>query len=213
MMKIYANPGSGSACVEAALAELGLPFERVMVDYTDDGIVDPEFIKINPRRQIPALILDDGRCLTETMAMLMYLADKHPESALAPRPGSFERAKLDQWMSFTLANIYEGELRKNYPHRYVAGETRLVEESAETFVMANYALLEEACSDGPFFFGATLTILDIYLWMFVNWFEELEEMRRDCPRIIAVATSVMERPSIAPIHAFNYGEGLGWNEH
>ena len=75
-MKVYANPGSGSACVEATLAELELPFERVLVDYTEDGIVDPEFIKINPRRQIPVLVLDNGECLTETMAILMYLAEK-----------------------------------------------------------------------------------------------------------------------------------------
>lgn len=209
-MKVYANPGSGSACVEAVLAELNLPFERVLVDYTDDGIVDPDFVKINPRRQIPALVFEDGACLTETMAILMHLADGHPQSRLAPTPGTFERAKLDQWMSFLLANIYEGELRKNYPHRYVIGDPNPVEEAAEAFVMENYRILEDACDGGPYFFGSDVTIVDIYLWMFINWFEEFDEIREACPRLIALAEAVMNRPKIAPIHRFNFGEGLGW---
>ncbi len=209
-MKVYVNPGSGSACVEAALAELDLPLERIPVQYTEDGIIDPDFTEVNPRRQIPALILDDGACLTETMAILMYLADCHPQSGLAPTAGTFERAKLDQWMSFMLANIYEGELRKNYPQRYVIGDPQYVEEAAEVFVMENYRILEDACGDGPYFFGTRLTIVDIYIWMFINWFEEFDEIREACPRIIALAETVMNRPKIAPIHLFNFGEGLGW---
>jgi len=210
VMKIYANPGSGSACVEALMAELDIPFERMLVEYTDDGIVDPDFIKINPRRQIPALVFDDGACLTETMAILNHLADNHPDAGFAPSPGSFARAKLDQWMSFVLANIYEGELRKNYPRRYVVGDPQHVEEAAESFVMENYKILEDACSDGPYFFGEAPTILDIYIWMFINWFEEFDEIGEACPKMIALAETVMNRPKIKPVHLFNFGEGLGW---
>ncbi|MEM1412172.1 MAG: glutathione S-transferase family protein [Pseudomonadota bacterium] len=210
-LKIYANPGSGSACVEAVMSELKLPFERVLVNYTEDGIDDPDFIRINPRCQVPALVLENGACLTETLAILMHLADTHPDAGLAPEPGSFERARLDQWMSFTLANIYEGELRKNYPHRYVVGDPDPVEAAAEAFVLDNYRILEAACR-GPYFFGEALTLLDVYLWMFVNWFEDLEEITRDCPKIITLAENVMKRPQIAPVHRYNFGEGLGWPE-
>ena len=113
-------------------------------------------------------------------------------------------------MSFTLANIYEGELRKNYPHRYVVGDPQPVEQAAETFVMENYTILEEACK-GPYFFGEALTILDIYIWMFINWFEEFEEINKACPKIISLSEAVMNRIKIAPVHTFNFGEGLGWN--
>lgn len=209
-MKIYVNPGSGSACVEAAMAELALPFERILVDYSEDGIVDPEFAKVNPRCQIPALILDDGECLTETLAILMHLADSHPQAGLAATPGTFERAKLNQWMSFVLSNIYEGELRKNYPQRYATGDPHYVEAAAEVFVINNYKILEGACSNGPYFFGNDLSILDIYLWMFINWFEEFEEITAVCPKIVRLAETVMNRPRIAPVHLFNFGDGLGW---
>ena len=208
-LKIYANPGSGSACVEAMLAELDQPFERVLVPYTEDGIADETFLRINPRRQIPAVIFEDCRCLTETMAILMHLADLHPDAGMAPVAGSFERAKLNQWMSFTLANIYEGELRKNYPQRYVAGDPDPTEEAAEIFVMDNYRILEAACT-GPYFFGDSLTILDVYLWMFVNWFEVFDAFQNECPKILALAETVMQRPKIAPVHDFNFGPGLGW---
>lgn len=210
-MELYINRGSGSACVEALLAELDLPFERIPVTYTADGIIDPEFVAINPRRQIPALILDDGECLTETLAILNYFADRHPEAGFTFTPGTFARARLDQWMSFILANIYEGELRKNYPQRYVVGDPQHVEAAAETFVMENYRILEDACAQGPYFFGEDCTIVDIYLWMFINWFEEFDELREVCPRIISIAETVMQRPKIAPVHIFNFGEGLGWS--
>ena len=211
MFKLYINRGSGSACVEAALSELQLPFERVPVNYTDEGIDDPEFALINPRNQIPALVFDDGTCLTETLAILNYLADRHPESGLAPAPGSLARARLDRWMSFTLANIYEGELRKNYPQRYVVGDVQAVEAAAEAFVLENYRLLEAACSEGPYFFGASPTIFDFYLWMFINWFEDPEDLRSACPRLLGLADTVMHRPGIDAVHRYNFGEGLGWS--
>ena len=188
-----------------------MPFERVPVNYTDEGIDDPEFALINPRNQIPALVFDDGTCLTETLAILNCLADRHPESGLAPAPGSLARARLDQWMSFTLANIYEGELRKNYPQRYVVGDVRAVEAAAEAFVLENYRFLEAACSEGPYFFGASPTILDFYLWMFINWFEDPEDLRSACPRLLGVADAVMHRPGIDAVHRYNFGEGLGWS--
>lgn len=210
-MKLYVNPGSGSACVEAAMAELDIPFERVRVEYTEeDGIADAGFVDINPRRQIPALVLDDGTCLTESAAILMYLADTHPQSKLAPAPGTLERARLDQWMCFVLSNIYEGELRKNYPQRYVDGDPDTISGVADEFVMDNYRLLEAAMGEGPYFFGETCTILDLYVWMFVNWFEEFEDFRAACPKIVALAETVMDRPKIEPIHQYNFGPGLGW---
>lgn len=211
MLKFYINRGSGSACAEATLSELQLPFERVPVNCTDEDIDDPEFALINPRNQIPALVFDDGTCLTETLAILNCLADRHPESGLAPAPGSPARARLDQWMSFTLANIYEGELRKNYPQRYVVGDVRAVEAAAEAFVLENYRFLEAACSEGPYFFGASPTILDFYLWMFINWFEDPEDLRSACPRLLGVADAVMQRPGIDAVHRYNFGEGLGWS--
>ncbi len=212
MLKLYVNSGSGSACVEAALAELDIPFQRVRVNYTEEGIDDPSFAEINPRMQIPVLVFDGGECLTETFAILSYFANKYPASGLAPKAGTFERAKLDQWMSFILANIYEGELRKNYPQRFVIGDASLVAEAAEQFVLSNYQLIEAACSNEAYFFGDKLTIVDLYLWMFVNWFEDLEEISTLCPKIVGIADRVMSRPKIAPIHQFNFGEGLGWND-
>jgi len=208
-MKLYGNPGSGSACVEAVLSELDIGFERASVEYGEDGIIDETFISINPRRQIPALVLNDGTCLTESAAILMYLADANPRSNLAPEPGSLARARLDQWLVFMVANIYEGELRRNYPHRYVVGNPRSVAEIARNFLMTQYRLMENSAGDGPYFFGATFTILDVYIWMLVNWDEEHEVFRKQCPRMFAIAQTVKSRPKIAPIHAHNFGGDSG----
>lgn len=128
--------------------------------------------------------------------ILNYLADRLPECGLAPAPGSLARARPDQWMSITLANSYEGELRKNYRQRYVVADVQAVEAAAEACVFENYRLLEAACSEGPYFFGASPTILDFFLWMFINWFEDPEDLRSACPRLPGLADTVMHRPGI-----------------
>ena len=154
-------------------------------------------------------MFEDGTCLTGTLAILKCLADRHPESGLAPAPGSPARARLDQWMSFALVNIYEGELSKNYPHRWVVGDVWAVEAAAEAFVLENYRLLEAACSEGPYFFGTSPTILDFYLWMFISWFDDFEDPRSACPRLHVVADAVMHRPVIDAVHRYDFGEGPG----
>ena len=83
------------------------------------------------------------------------------------------------------------------------------EAAAERFVLENYALLEKTVT-GPYFFGDSLTVLDIYLWMFINWFETFETGAPVCPKIMALAEAVMNRTDFAPVHRFNFGEGLGW---
>ena len=190
---------------------MSIPFKRILVDYSERGIVDQNFYKINPRRQIPTVVFDDNRVLTETIAIMAYFADINPASCLAPKSGSFERANLDQWMSFILANIYEGELRKIYPQRYSIKAWLDVQERAETFVFENYQILENACSNDLFFFGETMTVVDIYIWMFINWLEDYEVMHRECPKLLALAERIMNRPKISPIHLFNFGPGLGWS--
>ncbi|MBX9454758.1 MAG: glutathione S-transferase family protein [Rhizobium sp.] len=197
MYRLYGSLGTGSAAVEAALAEAGATYEVVTINTKSDAHLTAEFRAINPRQQVPALQLPDGSIMTEGSAMLLHIADAHPQSRLAPAPGTPARAQHDRWLIFMAVNIYEGELRHFYPDRY-ADDAVSVAERAIAYVDRHYAILEETIK-GPFFFGDMLTMLDIYLWNMATWMDP-ERLARHFPKVNALMNAVKARPLIAPIH-------------
>lgn len=198
MYRLYGSPGSGSAAVEAALAEAGAAYEVIVTDTKQQAHLTEAFRAVNPRQQVPALQLPDGSIMTEGSAMLLHLADAHPHAGLAPAPGSPARAQHDRWLIFAAVNIYEGELRHFYPDRY-ADDAQSVAAHAIAYVERHYAILEETIK-GPLFFGDRLTMLDIYIWNMATWLDP-ERRAAHFPKVEVLMTRVSERPLIAPIHA------------
>jgi len=203
---LYGWTGSGSVCVEAALREAGADFELVQVDTGKKQHVDAEFTKINPRQQVPTLVLPDGTVVTETMAILLHLADAFPDSHLAPKPGSSARAVHDRWLAFLAVNVYEGELRKAYSDRYSddAGHAPAVGGAAAKYVERHYAILEEQIEAGPYFLGHPFTVLDIYIWMLAQWMDQ-DWLAKNAPKVLALANAVKARAKIKPIQAAHFG--------
>jgi glutathione S-transferase len=198
MYRLYGSLGSGSAAVEAALAEAGASYEVVSTSTKQKAHLTEEYRAINPRQQVPALQLPDGSVMTEGSAMLLHLADAHPQSGLAPEPGTSARAQHDRWLIFMAVNVYEGELRHFYPERYADNPASVVER-ALAYLDRHYAILEDAIR-GPYFFGEHLTMLDIYIWCMATWTDQ-EWLAGRFPKVHALMTKVKERPLIAPIHA------------
>src|SRR5258708_32032604 len=114
--KLYGQPGSGSLAVQVALEEIGAPYERIWV--TNDAADMARLRAVNPTGKVPALVLPDGTAMFESAAMLVHLALSHPQSALAPPPGTSRHALFLQWMVFLSANVYEEALRIYYSSRY-----------------------------------------------------------------------------------------------
>jgi glutathione S-transferase len=110
MLKLYYAPLACSLSPHVALREAGVPFELVRVDFArgkklPDGT---DFTSVNPKGYVPALVLDDGQVLTEGAVMVQYIADLKPASGLAPRPGSFERVRLQEWLNFIATELHKG---------------------------------------------------------------------------------------------------------
>jgi GST-like protein len=98
---VYGAAGTGSVPVEATLTLLGLPY-RVVEAYGDD----PALYAANPMRQVPALILPNGELMTESSAILVWLADSHPEARLSPTMAAHSRPAFLRWMAFVASAIY-----------------------------------------------------------------------------------------------------------
>jgi glutathione S-transferase len=205
MYRLYGSPGSGSASVEVALAEIGVDYTVTLVNTGHREHLTEEYRTINPRQQVPSLALPDGSVMTEGAAMMLHLADAFPASRLAPQPGSSTRAQHDRWLIFMAVNIYEGELRKAYAERYSddAAGAEAVRANADTYVKRHHQILEQAIA-GPFLLGGEMTMADIYLWMLACWMEQ-DWLTTHCPKISAIAAAIGGRPLVVPIQAAHFG--------
>ena len=206
MYKLYGTTGTGTCAVKAALTEAGAPFEEVEVTTREKQHLTEEYRQINPRQQVPSLMLPDGSIMTEGSVMLLHIADAHPELGLAPAPGTPERAQHDRWLIFFAVNVYEGMLRNLMGERYTTDTNgkQGVEEAARAYVDRHFSIFEETLGDGPYVFGDNFSTLDIYMWMIAQWMDAAW-LEANCPKIVRLANTVKVRPKIVPIHEENFG--------
>jgi len=210
MYKLYGWKLTGSVAIEAAFQEAEIEYELIPVNRQADEQLGEAYKRINPRQQIPALVLPDGSVMTEGAAMLLHIADAFPQTGLAPKPGTAARAQHDRWLFFFAVNVYEGQLRQLRPHKYVADANcaPAVKAAADAYVERHFKIYDDVLSDGPFLFGQKFCMIDIYVWMLAQWMEA-SWLRKECPKVWRLAEAVMCRPKIMPIHRAHFGENAG----
>lgn len=191
-MKLYYKPGACPLASHIALYEAGAAFETEAVD-TDTGrtVTGDDFRAINPNGYVPALRLDDGTILTEGAAVLQLIADRHPESGLAPEAGSFDRARLHEAL-----NWISSELHKAFGPLFRSSSTEDEQEAARIAVAAKFDRVEAQLSDGRAWLVANrFSVADAYLFAVANWanFTAIDLPR--WPNLAAFVSRVAERPS------------------
>lgn len=165
-MKLYYTPGACSLASHIALNEAGLAVELVKVDLRDgrktsNGV---DFLTVNPKGYVPALVLDDGSVLTEGVAILSYVADKAPAGALAPANGTMERYRLLEWLGFIATEVHKG-----FNPLWNPSTPETVRTAAVDRLMGRLTWIDGQLKERPFLTGGTFTIADAYLFTVVNW--------------------------------------------
>src|ERR1051325_3101837 len=122
MFKVFGAAASGSVPLEATLTLLGIPYDVVEAVTWEDEAARKRVEAVNPLRQVPALVLPSGEVMTESAAILIYLADSHPEACLAPGIGHPLRAQYLRWMTYVSAEIYALFWIKGDAMRIAAGK-------------------------------------------------------------------------------------------
>jgi glutathione S-transferase len=206
MYKLYGTKHTGTCAVHAALEELNTSYEMVEVTTKTGQHLTDDYKKINPRQQVPSLMLPDGTVITEGPAILIHLADTHSQLSLIPSIGTVERSQIVRWLFFFAVNVYEGELRKLFGARFTTDPNGgdAVVAAAEAYVNQHYEIFENILGEGPFFLGDEFTVLDIYVWMLAQWMDR-KWLGANCPKILLLADTVKGRPKIAPIQRMNFG--------
>ena len=205
MYKLYWAPVSGAMTPQALFEEIGVEYEKIVIDTDSDEQHSEEFLSVNPMGQIPALLLPDGTLMTETGAILVEIVDRHPEAQLAPGPGTAGRAMFLRWVFFLASNVYPAVLRIYYSERYSSDPNGAegVRSAAVADLDRQFAILEAALEPGPYLLGETFSAVDIFFWMLIQWHPEPKRLAENAPRVMRLSEAVHARPAIARI----------WPEH
>ena len=211
---LHGDIGSGSAPVEMVLAEIGAPVDLREVPLSGDAQLSAGHRAINPMGRIPALVLPGGMVMTESLAILLTLADRHPEADLLPPPGEPGRATVLRWMTLAAAEAYPHVTRYDYPERFTTDPSHapaLRERAVEMYrdiwrLVEAHAGLRGTDAE-PYLLGARFTIADPYLAVLSRWVKGRAWLPAECPKLATLARAVAARPRIAPVWARHFPGG------
>lgn len=203
---LYGDVGSGSAMVEMALAEAGQAAELRSVPLEGDHQLRAEYLAINPMGRLPTLLLPDGTVLTEHLAILLSIAERHPEAALLPPAGETARAIALRWMALMAGEFYPHVTRWDYPGRFTpdaaaapAIRDRAMEMGREVLRLVEAHAGLRGTPEAPFLLGARFSLADIPLAVMSRWMGGRVWTPQHCARLETLARAVAARPAIAPI--------------
>jgi len=200
-MKLYYSPGACSLSPHIVARELGIPVELKKVNVKDKTVEGGgDYWKINARGYVPALELDNGQVLTEGPAIIQYLADQKPEAGLAPKNGSLERYRLQEWLNILTSEIHKGFsplFKPNTPEEYKT----ISKENLAT----RFDWLDKQLAGKDYLTGKTFSVADAYLFVLLNWtkFQSIDLNR--WPNLAAFQARVGARPKVQEALEF---EGL-----
>jgi glutathione S-transferase len=189
-MKLYYSPGACSLSPHIALLEAGLPYDLIKVDLRAKKLENgDDYLKINPKGQVPALVLDSGELVTEGPVIVQMIADSVPAKNLAPARDSAERYKLLEWLNYVGA-----ELHKNFGPMF----SPVLAEDAKAFfkdrVMGKFKYLDSQLAGRDYLMGKQFTVADGYLFTMLSWADRMKFDLSALPNLLAYKARVAARP-------------------
>lgn len=212
---LYSDAGSGGVAVEAALTLMGQAYrvEEAPTSDPDRTAAGDRVLAANPMRQVPALVLPSGEIMTESAAILVWLAEQHQHAGLAPAPGDPRRAAFLRWMNFIASAIYAHYWLKDDPSRLVADPAQ--HDEAERRIDARicdcWAIMEAGTSPGRYVLGDALTVLDLYMTVVSRFRPRRQRFYAAAPRLGEITRRVDADPRLAALWAERYPFFDGWD--
>lgn len=200
---VYGAKGSGSVPVEATLTLLGLPYEVVEAPAWESDAERDKVATVNPLRQVPALVLPSGEVMTESAAILMWLAEQHPKARLAPPAGDPHRAAYLRWMTFIPAAIYSMFWVRDDPSRLAADEAAadLIKQRTAARIAECWRLMDAQATPRRYLLGDELGALDIYVAVVSRWTPRRRRFYQEAPKMSDVVRRVDAEPRLVDFWA------------
>jgi glutathione S-transferase len=191
-MKLYYSPGACSLSPHIALREAGLPFELVLASTKTKKLADgSDYLAINPKGQVPLLALDNGVKLTEGPAIVQYIADQAPASALAPAAGTIERYQLMEWLNFITS-----ELHKSFSPLFSPDTPEDYKPVVRNRLLARLSYVDQQLTGRSYLLGEQYSVADIYLFVVSGWGQYVGVDISGLHGLMAFRERVAARPAV-----------------
>ncbi len=196
MIDFYYAPDTCALATHVVLLEVGAPYRPVRIDFDTEEQRSTEYLKINPKGRVPALVTEDG-VLTETPAMLTYLAQSHPEAALLPQD-PFACAQVHSFNSYICSTLHVAHAHRMRGHRWADDPDAhlAMQRKVPEAVGACYRFIEDHIFAGPYVMGSDYTVADPYLFTLAQWMEGDGVDPSDFPQIAALRERMTRRPTV-----------------
>jgi glutathione S-transferase len=191
-MKLYYTPGACSLSPHIALLEAGLPYDLVKVDLRAKKLENgDDFLKINPKGQVPVLALDSGELVTEGPVIVQMIADRAAGKNLAPARDSADRYKLLEWLNFITT-----ELHKSFGPMF----SPVLADDAKAFfkdrVMGKFRYVDSQLAGRDYLMGSQFTVADGYLFTMLSWADGMKFDLSGMPNLLAYKARIGARPKV-----------------
>ena len=191
-MKLYYSPGACSLSPHIALRESGLAFEAIAAPTKTHKLPDgTDYYTINPLGYVPLLVLDDGRQVRESPAILQYIADQVPAKQLAPANGTFERYKLQEWLNFIGT-----ELHKGFAPLFTPGMPQEAKTIVKERLISRLQWVDGELSKSSYLMGDAYTVADGYLFTVAGWSKHVGVDISGLTHLVAFIAKVSARPAV-----------------
>jgi len=199
MLKLFYAAHTCSLATHIVLEEVGADYSTVRIDFGKTEQRSPEYLEVNPKGRVPALVTDRG-VLTETPAMLVFVAQSFPAAGLAPLDDPFAFAEMQAFNSYLCSTLHIAHAHRMRGHRWVAADDAAsiaaMQRQVPRSVTACYDLIEHDLLKGPWVMGERYTICDPYLFTLAQWLEQDGVDSKRIPRVIDHRRRVSERASV-----------------
>jgi glutathione S-transferase len=202
MPTLYFAPGTCALASHIALEEAGATYDAVRVDFSANQQRSPDYLKINPKGRVPALVTERG-ILTETPAILAYVAQTHPQAKLAPLDDPFAFAKIQALNSYLCSTVHPAHAHRVRGSRWADDAAAIAElkRKAPQVVADCFDLIEKEMFVGPWAMGEAYTIADPYLYTLCTWWEGDSFDPARAPKLAAHRHHMAERPAVRRVLA------------
>jgi glutathione S-transferase len=197
MLAFYYAPNTCALASHIALEEAGAAYEPRRVDFASAEQTKPDYLKVNPKARVPALVTDRG-VLTENPAILVYIAQTYPSARLAPLEDPFAFAELQAFNSYLCSTVHVAHAHRVRGYRW-ADEPEALEamkKKVPQSVGACFELIERRMFRGPWVMGEAYTIADPYLFTLASWMEGDGVDPSTYPRVREHRNRMAERPAV-----------------
>ena len=197
MLKLYYAADTCSLATHIVLEEAGADYSTVRIDFATSQQRSPDYLAVNPKARVPALVTDRG-ILTETPAMLVFVAQSFPAARLAPVDDAFAFAEVQAFNSYLCSTLHVAHAHRMRGHRWADDEAAIaaMQRKVPQSVGACYELIERDLLKGPWVMGEHYTICDPYLFTLAQWLEQDGIDPARIPRVVDHRRRVSERAAV-----------------